>query len=260
MGRLRTSEEIERRIRLVWGQEPKQSARAVHNWMVARYGDRAPKLRKTQYIIAEAKREIAEARRPAPEDPLINPWDDGWPEDAEDSAYLLTLWGFGGGRLTRRQVKWACRLRRALMPCTNIDDILRNRAIITLYINRERVREYLGEAEPYTADLDWLVWAKPWISDESSEKYKKMVKESLIPEMDVVVVVESAIASGMGPGSSPEPREYPLGDGMKGPWIAKYLQLIEGQAPSFVYAALARSHPDQTPGPGSQSREMESTS
>ena len=185
MARPRISKSIINQIENIWAENQQPTAAMVYILAKPKVQG-CPSLRKVQEIVREAK----ERAQVVQEDPPLDPWGPGWPKHPEDIRFLFDLLycaALTGMSVNNRQARWALNLR-GLFDNRGLDD--KDRVIQTamcllwasLYANRERAAEVLGQGPPYTADLDGVMMFRIWESTEHEERYiKEATAKRIIP-------------------------------------------------------------------------------
>jgi hypothetical protein len=140
-------------------------------------------LRKTQEIVAEARREIEANPEAFTEDAPVKPWGNGWPESAEQIECLIRLLHLSDSfpydpPISRREAKWALRIYQ-LFP-SHYEGTFELRIMANCYAQREKYATVLGE-DIYTEDLDAELRYQPWQSSENQESYNAAIKAGWIP-------------------------------------------------------------------------------
>lgn len=182
--RVPVSDEYLQRIREIWADNPKLSARKVHKQFVRQFGIDVVGLRKVQQVIREIRRKGGEPFVPTKWIPWLNP-----EESPKDAAFLLRsqrMWlELFGRTLYQHEARWGRRLR-----CILQDEAYPNwiALIIMWYSKAEELAFNLSE-DIDTDGFDALMMFRPWASPEHWRRYELALTSDQISHIRPLVTM-----------------------------------------------------------------------
>lgn len=184
MGRPPVTSYVVERIKVLWAEDPTQTATKVYERARVTLSN-CPSKRKVQDIIKSGKKE-ASAHGVATIDPEQIPWGAGWPDDPEEIACSFRLRGtallLGITSIDTLTAQWSLRLRKVF--CGEWEGSVVHLLFSRLYAERQRATEriYGVYAEPDYEDLDGALMFHYWTSKEDLDLYKAVLDHGGVPK------------------------------------------------------------------------------